>query len=107
MADKKIKKYNKKMTTKSMTIPETIIDDEEIKSSLPNDINVFEMTPEEINFEMKYPIKKEKSNITVVCPLCNKKYSKRNANKHRQTKVHQAYEQLNQKMIRILRLIES
>ena len=41
-----------------------------------NELNIRTMTPNEIAFEMKYPIKRIKGDY-IICPLCGGKYTKK------------------------------
>jgi len=71
--------------------------------------NYVDMSNEQIKFNLKYPISVSKKkqvehikNDTTVCDVCGATYKKCNGWHHRQTKVHKVYENLNNKLRKIL-----
>jgi hypothetical protein len=74
------------------------------KNYIPSDeLNTGTMSAEEINFEMKYPTKKA-NKVIKSCPICGGTYTYNNYNLHSRTKVHQAYQNMNEKLLKILRM---
>ena len=74
-------------------------------SEYMDELNTGTMTPEEINFEMKYPTKKVDP-VVKYCPTCGSRYTYNNYNHHIRTKVHKAYQNMNEKLIKVLKMTD-
>lgn len=66
--------------------------------------NYINKTAEEILFEMNYPKSKQDFNKKCICPLCGGSYTYSNVSRHKKTKIHKLYANMNSKLIEVLKL---
>lgn len=66
--------------------------------------NYINKPAKEILFEMNYPKSKQDYTKKCVCPLCGGTYTYSNSAKHKKTKIHKLYENMNSKLIEVLKL---
>ena len=65
-----------------------------------------DMTKDELQFNLKYPLYLDKRNKTnnkqIMCKECRKTYLKSNKHNHERTNYHKLYEKLNNKLRELL-----